>query len=59
MGERMLEQVDAVRSVLSEDRNSAHLVITWQDHHILESVVATFKGRVTWKKVFLSHASKR
>ena len=31
MVERMLEQVHAVRSVLSEDRNSAHLVITWQD----------------------------
>ena len=43
MVERMLEQVDAVRSVLSEDRNSAHLVITWQDCDILESVATTLK----------------
>ena len=33
--ERMLEQVDDVRSVLSEDRTSAHLVPTWQDRDIL------------------------
>ena len=43
MVERMLEQVDAVRTVLSEHRNSAHLVITWQDHDILESVATTLK----------------
>ena len=43
MVERMLEQVDTVRSVLSEDRNSAHLALTWQDHDILESVAATLK----------------
>ena len=43
MVERMLEQVDAVRSVLSEDRGSAHLTPTWQDRDILESVAATLK----------------
>ena len=31
---RMLEQVDDVRSVLSEDRTSTHLVPTWQDRDI-------------------------
>ena len=30
MVERMLEQVDAVRSVLSDDRGSSHLTPTWQ-----------------------------
>ena len=43
MVERMLEQVDAVRSVLSEDRTSAHLVPTWQDHDILHSIAAALK----------------
>ena len=39
----MLEQVDAVRSVLSEVRTSAHLVPTWQDHDILQSIAAALK----------------
>ena len=43
MVERMLEQVDAVRSVLSDDRGSSHLTPTWQDRDILESVAATLK----------------
>ena len=43
MVERMLEQVDAVRSVLSDDTGSSHLTPTWQDHDILESVTATLK----------------
>ena len=43
MVERMSEQADAVRSVLSENRNSAHLVITWQDRDILESAATTLK----------------
>ena len=43
MVERMLEQVDAVRSVLSEDRTCAHLVPTWQDHDILHSIAAALK----------------
>ena len=40
MVERMLEQVDAIRIVLSEDRTGAHLVPTRQDHDILQSTVA-------------------
>jgi len=39
MVEKMLEQVDAVRSVLSEDGTSAHLPLTWQDHNFLQSVL--------------------
>ena len=39
MVERMLEQVDAVRTVLG----SSHLTPTWQDRDILESVAATLK----------------
>jgi len=35
MVERILEQMDAVRSVLSEDRASAHLSPSWQDHDVL------------------------
>ena len=43
MVERMLEQVDAVRSVLSEDRTSARLTPTWQDRDILQSIAAALK----------------
>lgn len=35
---RLLEQEDAVRVVLSSDRKSSHLVLTWQDIHVLESM---------------------
>lgn len=38
MVERILEQEDAIRQVLSKDRNSCHLVPTWQDKEILSSV---------------------
>ena len=64
----MLEQVDAVRSVLSEDRNLAHLVITWQDRDILESVATTLKPlkcmtehcvTVSAVKPLLNHLLKR
>ena len=43
MVERILEQVDAVRSVLSEDRTSAHLTATWQDRDILQSIATALK----------------
>ena len=43
MVERMLEQVDDVKSVLSEDRTSAHLVPKWQDCDILHSIAAVLK----------------
>lgn len=38
MVERILEQEDAIRQVLSKDKNSCHLVPTWQDKEILSSV---------------------
>ena len=44
MVERILEQMDAVRSVLSEDRTSAHLAPTWQDRDVLQSVAAALKS---------------
>ena len=43
MDERMLKRVDTVRSVLSEDRTSTHLVPTWQDHDTLHSIAAALK----------------
>jgi len=42
--EKILEQIDAVRSVLSEDRASAHLSPLWQDCYVLQSIVAALKG---------------
>ena len=44
MVERMLEQEDALRSVLSEDRTSTHLVPTWQDHDVLQSIAGALKS---------------
>ena len=38
MVERILEQEDAIRQVLSKDRNTCHLVPTWQDKEVLSSV---------------------
>ena len=38
MIERVLEQKKAIRKVLCDDRKSAHLIPTWQDIDVLESV---------------------
>jgi len=35
---RLLEQEAALRQVLSADRKTAHLVPTWQDLEVLESI---------------------
>ena len=35
---RVLEQEKAVRQVLSNDRKTAHLIATWQDIEVLESI---------------------
>jgi len=35
---RVLEQKKAVRQVLSSDRKTAHLIATWQDIEVLESL---------------------
>jgi len=37
MVERILEQMNVVRIVLSEDRASAHLSPSWQDWDVLQS----------------------
>ena len=42
MMQRIMEQ-DAVRIVLSQDRKVSHLVPTWQDFDILESVLEAVK----------------
>jgi len=44
MMERMIEQQDAIRLVLSQDRKVSHLVPTWQDFDVLESVMKAVKG---------------
>ena len=40
---RIMEQQDAIRIVLSQDRKVSHLVPTWQDFDILESVLEAVK----------------
>ena len=44
MMEQIIEQQDAIRVVLSQDRNVLNLVPTWQDFDVLESVVEAVKG---------------
>ena len=43
MMQRIMEQQDAIRIVLSQDRKVSHLVPTWQDFHVLESVLEAVK----------------
>ena len=43
MVERILEQMDAVRSVLSEDRASPYLAPTWKDRGVLQSIATALK----------------
>jgi len=38
MIERILEQESALRQVLSNDRKSVHLIPSWQDMQVLESI---------------------
>ncbi|XDV32938.1 hypothetical protein PO909_003585 [Leuciscus waleckii] len=40
---RVLEQVPAIRRVLMDDRRSQHLIPTWQDIEVLESINAALK----------------
>lgn len=44
MMQRIMEQQDAIRIVLSQDRKVSHLVPTWQDFDVLESVLEAVKG---------------
>lgn len=43
MIDRVLEQNKALTQVLSEDRKTRHLVPTWQDIEVLESINGTLK----------------
>jgi len=43
MVERVLEQMEAIRIVLCDDRNSSHLIPSWQDCDILHSIAAALK----------------
>ena len=43
MIERIIEQRDPIRSVLGGDRASAHLVPTWQDIDVLDSIFVVLK----------------
>ena len=44
MVERIVEQQDAIRLVLGKDRKTSHLVPTWQDLDVLQSVLKAIKG---------------
>ena len=43
MVKRVLEQMEAIRIVLGGNRNLSHLISTWQDHDVLDSVGAALK----------------
>ena len=43
MVERVLEQMEAIRSVLCDDHTSSHLIPSWQDCDILQSITAALK----------------
>ena len=38
MVRRILEQEEAIRIVLSADRKTSHLILTWQDVDVLQSI---------------------
>lgn len=42
--QRIMEQQDAIHMVLSQDRKVSHLVPTWQDFNVLQSVLEAVKG---------------
>ena len=44
MIERIVEQQDAIRVVLSQDRKISHLVPSWQDFDVLKSVLEAVQG---------------
>ena len=43
MVDRIMEQVEAIRVVLCDDRSSSHLIPSWQDCDILLSITAALK----------------
>ena len=44
MMQRVMEQQQDIHMVLSQDRKVSHLVPTWQDFDVLESVLEAMKG---------------
>ena len=40
MIERIVEQKEPIRVILGNDRKTAHLMLSWQDTDILDSIVA-------------------
>ena len=57
MIELILEQHEPIRSVLGNDRASAHLVLTWQDQDVLVSIIVVL--RPLWDFVDLFAGEKR
>ena len=43
MVNRLMEQMEAIRVVLCDDRSSSHLIPSWQDYDILLSITAALK----------------
>ena len=43
MIERIIEQRKPIRSVLGSDRALAHLVPTWQDQDVLDSIIVVLR----------------
>lgn len=43
MVKRIKEQIDAIRTVLSNDRKASHLVPTWQDSDVIDSLIAAIE----------------
>ena len=41
--ERIIEQREPIRSVLGNDRASAHLVPTWQDQDVSDSIIVVLR----------------
>ena len=40
MIKQIREQIDAIRIVLSNDRKASHLVPTWQDSDVIDTIIA-------------------
>ena len=43
MVERLMEQMEAIRVVLASDRKSSHLIPSWQDCDVLDSITGALK----------------
>ena len=43
MVERVLEQMEAIRNVLSDDHGVSHLMPSWQDNDVLQSIATALK----------------